>query len=141
MPQPTRQSPGGERVQFYMASLLATLVLDQEAMAALQARGDGPPMFRTTLHQLARSLGRLKAARAAEAVPEAAAEGAGEARGDGGSGGDVAASPAARGGSAGYRGALVVFVFELEGTIQGCSRRPSKAACSLLGLPCACLVT
>lgn len=62
------QSPGSERVQFYMASLLATLVLDKDAMAALQARGEGPPMFRTTLRQLARTLARLKAAKAAAAA-------------------------------------------------------------------------
>lgn len=48
-----------------MASLLATLVLDQEAMAALQARGEAPPMFRTTLSQLAKALGRVKASNAA----------------------------------------------------------------------------
>lgn len=50
-----------------MASLLATLVLDKEAMDALQARGDGPPMFRTTLRQLARTMQRLKESRAAAA--------------------------------------------------------------------------
>jgi hypothetical protein len=66
------QTPGCERVQFYMASLLATLVLDREAMSALQARGDGPPMFRTTLRQLTRTLTRLKSAKAAAAAAAAA---------------------------------------------------------------------
>ena len=51
-----------------MASLLATLVLDKEAMTALQARGDGPPMFRTTLRQLVRTMQRLKTSRAAAAA-------------------------------------------------------------------------
>jgi hypothetical protein len=75
LPQPT---PGSERVQFYMASLLATLVLDQEAMSALQARGDGPPMFRTTLRQLARTLQRLKAGHAPEGAAAEASEGGGK---------------------------------------------------------------
>jgi hypothetical protein len=57
-----------------MASLLATLVLDQDAMAALQARGEGPPMFRTTLRQLSRTLARLKASQAAAAAAGRAAE-------------------------------------------------------------------
>jgi hypothetical protein len=69
----TAQAPGGERVQFYMASLLANLVLDREAMATLQALGHGPPLFRTTLRLLGRTLSRLKEARAAAAAATAAA--------------------------------------------------------------------
>jgi hypothetical protein len=74
-PRPTLrpQAPGSGRVQYFMASLLATLVLDKEAMATLQARGEGLPLFRTTLRQLARTLARLKEARAAAAAAAGAA--------------------------------------------------------------------
>lgn len=43
------QGPGHSRVQFCMASLLATLVLDEEAMEIIRQRGEGHLVFEATL--------------------------------------------------------------------------------------------
>jgi len=105
------ETPGCERVQFYMASLLATLVLDKDAMLALQARGEGPPMFRTTLRQLGRTLARLKASQVASDSAGAAITAAAEAAGGHPKGGSRASSGGAKRGSVtgaevDYRGVL-----------------------------------
>lgn len=43
------QGPGHGRVQLFMASLLATLVLDDDAMEAVRQRGEGPLVFEAAL--------------------------------------------------------------------------------------------
>lgn len=43
------QGPGHSKVQFCMAALLATLVLDEEAMEIIQQRGEGHLVFEATL--------------------------------------------------------------------------------------------
>lgn len=43
------QGPGQSRVQYCMAALLATLVLDEQAMGILQQRGEGHLVFEVTL--------------------------------------------------------------------------------------------
>lgn len=66
------QGPGHARVQLSMASLLATLVLDDEAMVAVAQRGEGPLVFEAAL-KLVRSWlqrqGRRRARAATEPVP------------------------------------------------------------------------
>lgn len=43
------QGPGHSKVQFCMAALLATLVLDEQAMEILQQRGEGHLVFEAAL--------------------------------------------------------------------------------------------
>jgi hypothetical protein len=43
------QGPGHSKVQFCMAALLASLVLDDEAMEIVRQRGEGHLIFEATL--------------------------------------------------------------------------------------------
>lgn len=51
------QGPGHSRVQFCMASLLATLVLDDEAMEIIRQRGEGHLIFEATLQLVRATMG------------------------------------------------------------------------------------
>eukprot|EP00798_Chlamydomonas_sp_ICE-L_P023775 gene23775-9334_t len=52
--------PGSAMIQFCMASLLATLVLDDEAMAVIRERGEAPVLFETCLLLLSSTLDKLR---------------------------------------------------------------------------------
>ncbi|KAF8071180.1 hypothetical protein HT031_001262 [Scenedesmus sp. PABB004] len=54
------KGPGSARVQFAMASVLATLVLDDGAMALIQGRGEGHLVFTATLRLLGHVVNALK---------------------------------------------------------------------------------
>jgi hypothetical protein len=60
------QGPGENLLQFCAASLLATLVLDDDAMEVIKERGEAPTMFeacivllQSTLHKLKREVARF----------------------------------------------------------------------------------
>lgn len=56
------EGPGAVHVQFCMASALATLVLDEEVMHAVRARGEAPMLFVHAIEILKGALARLDAA-------------------------------------------------------------------------------
>jgi hypothetical protein len=54
------QGPGHEMVQFCMASMLATLVLDDEAMETIRERDESAILFEACLSLLSATLERLR---------------------------------------------------------------------------------
>lgn len=54
------QGPGETMTQFCMASLLATLVLDDDAMALIKERNEAPIMFEACLVLLSSVMAQLK---------------------------------------------------------------------------------
>lgn len=54
------QGPGETMIQFCMASLLATLVLDDDAMALIKERNEAPIMFEACLVLLSSVMSQLK---------------------------------------------------------------------------------